>query len=69
MLAGSAVVLADVLQHYVFGTLLPGSVNLTAGIGAFPGHTFGAFPAPIPMPAQRYDTLDVYPSAGDDGPY
>lgn len=71
MLAGSAVVLADVLQHYVFGTLLPGNINLTQqGFGAFPGyHALSAFPASNPMPAQRYDTLDVYPSAGDDGPY
>lgn len=71
MLAGSAVVLADILQNYVFGALLPGSINLTqAGFGAFPSHYgLSAFPNSNPMPAQKYDTLDVYPSAGDDGPY
>ncbi len=71
MLAGSAVILADILRKYVLTSIFPSVFPSAAGFGAFPRYApstrqisgLGAFSN------TGYDTLDVYPSGGNEGPY
>lgn len=71
MLAGSAVILADVLRKYVLTSIFPTVFPSAAGFGAFPSRVastrqisgLGAFSN------TGYETLDVYPSGGNEGPY